>query len=169
MIQKTINMHFIQNRISMITKTFLLVIFIIFSSIISAQEHKYLGTEQNITQEELLAKAVNIDFTAESFHEVYKDSKNTYYVLSTKILKNRMVKIKILELISRDDKLVNIGASPDSEYNLFLVNNSLKKSSDQVLKIMYGYIKQSKNEVSQLTEEQQQQWLLDSDKYSKKK
>lgn len=162
-------MHFFQKQKLMVTPAVLLVIFTLFSSSMIAQEYKYLGTEPNITHEELLQKAAVLDFSAESFQEVYQDSKNTYFVFSTRNLENRVVKIKILELIAKDNTLVNIGASPDTDLNLFLINNSLGKTNDQIREIVHEYIIQSQNEVNQLTDEQQKQWLLENDKYTKKK
>ncbi len=161
-------MHFFQNQNLMVTPAILLVIFTLFSSSILAQEYRYLGTEPNITHEELLQKANLLDYSTESFQELYKDSKNTYFVFSTRSLENRVVKIMILELISKDNTLVNIGASPDTDLNLFLINNSLGKTTDQIREIVHGYVIQSQNEVSQLTDEQQQQWLNENDKYTKK-
>jgi len=124
-------MYFFQSRLSKMTIVWMFVILPLFSSTLLAQEYKYLGTEPNITHEELLQKAAQLDFSEQAFQEIYSDSKNTYYTLSTENIGSRYVRIRILELIATDKALVNIGGSPDSKYNLFLVNNSLGKTTDE--------------------------------------
>jgi len=162
-------MYFFQNQLSKMTVTMMVVVFSVFSTTLMAQEYKYMGTEPNITHEELLQKAAQTDFSQQAFQEIYADSKNTYYALSTENIASRYVKIRILELIATDKALVNIGGSPDSKYNLFLVNNSLGKTTDQLAKVVDEYIMKSQNEANQMSEEQLQLWLRDNDKYAKKK
>ncbi len=162
-------MYFFQNRLSKMTIAWMFVIFPLFSSTLLAQEYKYMGTEPNITHEELRLKAAQTDFSQQAFQEIYTDSKNTYFALSTENIDSRYVKIRILELIATDRALVNIGGSPDSKYNLFLVNNSLGKTTDQMAKVVDEYIMKSQNEANQMSDEQLQIWLLENDKYAKKK
>ncbi len=162
-------MYFFQNQLSKMTIVLMFVVFPLFSSSLLAQEYKYMGTEPNITHEELLQKAAQTDFSQQPFQEIYSDSKNTYFTLSTEKIDSRYVKIRILDLIATDNALVNIGGSPDSKYNLFLVNNSLGKTTDQLAKVVEEYINKSQNEANQMSDEQIQIWLRENDKYAKKK
>lgn len=138
------------------------------STKLMSQESLYLGTEPDITHEELLVKAAEVHDNSLIFEEIYADSKNTYYSLSTNQIETRYEKIRVLELISLDANLVNIGAFPNATYSLFLVNNSLGKTNKDITLLMSNLLLQVHDEVSQLTDQQQIEWLQQNDKYSGK-
>ncbi|PKP33010.1 MAG: hypothetical protein CVT99_03125 [Bacteroidetes bacterium HGW-Bacteroidetes-16] len=159
-------MYIFKNQHAWLTRLAMSVILGMISLSLISQESKYLGTEPNITHEELLQKAANMDFKSDVFKAIYHDSKNTYYALLTEKISSRYEKIKLLEKISTDKSLVNIGASPTSPHSLFLVNNSLGKSETEIEQLVNDLIDQVHTEAMQINEEQQQQWLLKNDKYS---
>ncbi len=147
---------------------FLPVVFFFILGSASAQESKYLGSEKTITHEELFQKAADNDFSQMIFQEIYKDSKNTYFALKMSGIDSRYAQIKLLELITKDKTIVNIGASPDATYGLFLVNNVHNQSAAQVAKTMNTLIDEVNTESATLSPEQQKQWLQKNDKYSEK-
>ncbi|MDP2723448.1 MAG: hypothetical protein Q8O72_11885 [Bacteroidales bacterium] len=162
-------MQFIQNQKLSIARAVVITFVLGFISIsLISQESKYLGTEPDINHEQLIQMASTMDFGDQIFKTIYKDDKNTYFALLTEKISSRYEAIKLLELISSKSDLVNIGASPTSKYSIFLINNSLGKSDREIEQLMNDYIVQVHDRAIQLTEEQQQQWLQQNDKYSGK-
>ncbi|GEM_PF-2678214 len=158
------------NRFHSVSKMVVAAIFFnLLVTISFAQESKYLGNEKNITHQELLQKASKLDFSQTLFLEVYSDSKNTYYALKTSEINSRYERIKLLERISLDQKIVNIGASPDTEFSLFLVNNHYGLTSEQITNTMNTMMQEVKTEAKNTNPTEQNQWLLENDKYSEKK
>jgi len=133
-----------------------------------SQESKYLGEEVNILHSELIQLASETDFNGEIASEIFKDEKNTYFAIDNSSIKSRYVKIRILEQSYSDNKLVNIGSAVDGGFMLFLVNNVLIETDDQVVDIFKEYQEKAIKEESNLSEEELSIWLNEHDKYSKK-
>jgi len=158
------------NRFHSVSKMVVAAVFFnLLVTISFAQESKYLGNEKNITHQELLQKASKLDFSQTLFLEVYSDSKNTYYALKTSEIDSRYERIKLLERIALDQKIVNIGASPYVEFSLFLVNNHYGLTSEQISDTIETLMQEVKTEAQNTSADEQNQWLLENDKYSEKK
>jgi len=141
---------------------------VMLSSASFTQNNKYLGNEKDISGSELIAKAQNTSFQGQVVKEIYSDEKNTYFALDNGSIESRYVKIRILEQSYNDKYLVNIGPDIDSGYMLFLVNNSLNKSQEDIIKLLDTFRVVAVKEEASLNEEAMNLWLSKHKKFSKK-
>lgn len=141
---------------------------VMLSSASFTQNNKYLGNEKDISGSELIAKAQNTSFQGQVVKEIYSDEKNTYFALDNSSIESRYVKIRILEQSYSDKYLVNIGPDIDSGYMLFLVNNSLNKSQEDIIKLLDTFRVAAVKEEASMNEEAMNLWLSKHKKFSKK-
>mgnify|MGYP001182377368 FL=1 len=138
------------------------------SSVTFTQNNKYLGNEKDISGSELFAKAQSINFQGQIAKAIFSDEKNTYFALDNTSIESRYVKIRILEQSYSDKFLVNIGPDIDSGYMLFLVNNSLKKSQEDIVNLIDTFRVAAVKEEASMNEEAMKLWLSKHKKFSKK-
>ncbi len=75
-------MQLIKNRTLSLTRSMVIIFLFCLISISSmSQESKYIGTEPDITNEQLIQKASVLDFGVNLFKVIYKDGKNTCFAL----------------------------------------------------------------------------------------
>jgi len=141
---------------------------VMLSSASFTQNNKYLGNEKDISGSELIAKAQNTSFQGQVVKEIYSDEKNTYFALDNSSIESRYVKIRILEQSYSDKYLVNIGPDIDSGYMLFLVNNSLNKSQEDIIKLLDTFRVAAVKEEASMNEEAMNLWHSKHKKFSKK-
>ncbi|PLX03379.1 MAG: hypothetical protein C0595_07310 [Marinilabiliales bacterium] len=141
---------------------------VMLSSVTFTQNNKYLGNEKDISGSELFAKAQSINFQGQIAKAIFSDEKNTYFALDNTSIESRYVKIRILEQSYSDKFLVNIGPDIDSGYMLFLVNNSLKKSQEDIVNLIDTFRVAAVKEEASMNEEAMKLWLSKHKKFSKK-
>lgn len=146
---------------------FIFSFLIIIISTASAQENNYSGTEKELQASELFTMANSADYSDNICANIHKDEKNTYYSLDVSSFSTKYEKIRILEFIYGNDAIVSIGMNPDKTKYLFLVNNTLNNSEQNVQDAFKDFMVQSKNELNKLNEEQLRLWLIEHDKYLK--
>ena len=147
---------------------FILMLTFSFSGILHAQDGGYMGNETKLAKSELLSKAKSADYGHNISAKLFQDEKNSYFAVDVSKLPSKYEKIRILELSFADNALVSIGSDDSMKYYFFLVNNTLKKSADEIEKLFNEYSIQSKTELQAMNEEQIRLWLIQHDKYSKK-
>ena len=128
----------------------------------------YAGTEPKLEYNTLLEKAKATNFNNELSAKVHQDQKNTYYAIDVSKLKSEYEQIRLLELSYNSTVIVNTGNDRSSNYYLFLVNNTLDKTDEEIFVLFDNYSQQSKTEMLDMTGEQMRLWLIQHDKYSKK-
>lgn len=152
-------------RLMMRFTSILLLMACMHLSALYAQEDKYLGTEKQITLDDLKVIAKQTPFEGNLTVQIHEDVKNTYFAVDATQLASRYEKIRLIELIYSDKKLVNIGANPNDNCFFFLVNNIMLGEKDDILLLFNKYAKQAKEEYNDLSADQRQQWLKEHDKY----
>jgi len=128
----------------------------------------YAGDENKVSTESLLSKAKEADFSNGISAKIFSDSKNSYFAVDLKKLTSNFIKIRILEQSYDNLILVNISNDNTKGYYLYLVNNSLKKSDEEVNTLFTDFLVQAKNEQQLMNDEQMRLWIIQHDKYSKK-
>ncbi len=124
--------------------TLLLILLLSFPHIIHAQNNSYKGTEANLAENDLLEIAKNSDFDNNVSMEIFKDEKNSYYAVDISKLTSTYEQIRILELSFANSTLVNIGSDKQTGFYLFLVNNKLNKSTEEINTLFNKFVSQSK-------------------------
>lgn len=147
---------------------FVLTLLFSFPVLLSAQQGSYKGGEAKLSESDILLKAKAADFGDNISAQIFYDEKNTYYAVDISKISSKYEKIRILELSFADKALVNIGSDNNTGYYFFLVNNTLRKSSDEINKLFSEFMVQSQVELKTMNEEQLRLWLIQHDKYSKK-
>ncbi len=147
---------------------FALMLSLSFPGLLAAQHSSYAGDEAKLSQSILLSKAEVADYGEKISAKIFNDEKNTYYAVDVNKLSSAYEKIRVLELSFSDNALVNIGSDSNTGYYLFLVNNTLNKSTDEINNLFHKFLVQSKTELQEMNEEQIRLWLIQHDKYSKK-
>jgi len=149
--------------------TFILVLTLSINVTKSAvAQGSYAGLEDKVTTENLLSKAKSADFSNGISAKVFSDSKNSYFAVDLSNLSSDFIKIRILEQSYDNLILVNISSDISKEYYLYLVNNSLDKSDDEVNILFTDFLTQAKNERQLMNDEQMRLWIIQHDKYTKK-
>ena len=135
--------------------------------LLHAQHDSYLGNEAKLFKNELVSKAEVADFGDKVSIKIHNDEKNTYFAFDVNKLSNKYEKIRILELCYADNALVSIGSDKDMKFYLFLVNNTLNISTEEVNNLFNDFIIQAETELEAMNEEQLRLWFIQHDKYSK--
>lgn len=159
---------FLTARIKRPFVAFILIFSLSFNGLLYAQHKNYVRQETNLSTEELLDKAQNMDFGDNLSAEIFGDEKNAYYAVDVSKLSSAYEKIRILELGFSNNTLVVIGSDKNTGFYLFLVNNTLNKTTKDVNNLFDRFLTQSKAELKELNDEQLRLWLIQHDKYSKK-
>ena len=146
---------------------FIVIIFFVVTGSLKAQSGSYTGNEANIESGSLLLKASMTDFGDEISVKIFEDDKNTYYAVDVSKLDSKYEQIRILELSYADKIIVNTNSDKTKKYYLFLVNNTLDKSEEEIITLFDDFSIQSKAELEAMNNEQIRLWLIQHDKYSK--
>ncbi len=155
----------INNLLSKIVLTFLLTGLPLF---LSAQNGQYLGTEKAVNTSFLNAKAKSAGFGNQIAAKIYEDVKNSYYAVSAKKIASDYVKIRLLEMVYKNNVLTSISGDIKSDYLFFLVNKSLNKSNTDIVSLFEQYKEKAEKEEQSMTPEALKSWLDKHDKYGKK-
>ncbi len=159
---------FLTTRIKRPLITFILILSLSFTGLLHAQHDTYKGKEASLSMNELLALAETADFENKISVKIFSDEKNSYFAFDVTKLSSSYDKIRILELSFTNKTLVNIGSDKNTGFYFFLVNNSLKKSNEEIINLFNEFLELSKSELQNLNQEQVRLWLIQHDKYSKK-
>ncbi len=135
--------------------------------LLHAQHDSYTGNEAKLFQNELVSKAEAANFGDKVSIKIHNDEKNTYYAFDVNKLSNKYERIRILELCYADNALVSIGSDKNMKFYLFLVNNTLNISTEEINNLFIEFIIQAETELQAMNEEQLRLWLIQHDKYSK--
>lgn len=147
--------------------TLTLAAIISLSSVSFSQNTNNIAQEENITTIELIQKAEVTDFNDQKVKMIYSDNKNSYFAIDNSLIDSRFVKIRILEQTYKDKTLVNIGPEIDEGYMLFLVNNNLNKSREDILKLFDSYRVTAIKEEASMNKESMKSWLENHKKFLK--
>jgi hypothetical protein len=148
--------------------SFILIIPLAFTGSLYAQTGSYAGNEANIESGSLMSKANMTDFGDEICAKIFEDDKNTYYAVDVSKLASKYEQIRILELTYANKVIVNTSNDSTKNYYLFLVNNTLNKSEQDIITLFDGFSVQAKTELETMNNEQLRLWLIQHDKYSGK-
>lgn len=146
----------------------LTIILFFFVLPVFSQHGDYMGTEKDLNESFLIEKAIQTDFSSVFVAEIFKDEKNTYYAVDNSIIQSKYIKIRILEQVFSDKKLVNIGSSIEKGYMLFLVNNTLIDQDEEIIELFNSYYLTAQKEEASMNEEEITQWMKNHNKYRKK-
>lgn len=140
----------------------------IFATTVFSQDNKYLGTEEDLTASDLIEIAKQTDFESDFVAKIHQDVKNTYYAIDNSKIDSRYVKIRIMYQTFSDNKIVNVGASIEDGYALFLVNNTLTGQDDEIIEMFNSYYDIAVKEETSMNEDDMIEWMKKNDKYRKK-
>jgi len=137
----------------------MLVSILILTNLTFSQNNKYLGKEKDITLSELLLKADNTNFEDQIVKRIYSDEKNSYFALKNNTISSKYVKVRILEQSYQDKSLVNIGPEMDDGYMVFLVNNTLNKSDNEIINLFESWRQKAVREMNSMGEAEMKKWI----------
>ena len=158
-------MSMLYSRSGWTINCFFLCVFMLCSHMLISQQDRYLGTEKQITQEDLDQMMEEVSFGEAFSKQIHKDEKNTYFAFDASKLVSRFEKLRLIELIYDDTYLVNIGADPDEPFFFFLVNNVVMDEIGEVEAVFTEYATRAGNDYRNMSPEERQQWLLKHDKH----
>lgn len=145
-----------------------IIVITFFPGLLHSQNDSYIGSEAKLSKSELFSNAESTDFGDNINAKIFYDEKNTYYAVDVSKLASSFEKIRLLELTFDDKTLVNISSDINSKYYLFLVNNTLNTSTEDINNKFRKFCEQTKTELEEMNEEQLRLWTIQHDKYSKK-
>lgn len=148
--------------------SFIAIIVSLFVSSSYSQQSQNNGAEKDLSQSDLSKKASQTDFKSTFVAEIFKDEKNTYFAIDNSTIKSKYVKIRILELVFSDSKIVNIGSSIDEGYMLFLVNNILVDRDKEIMELFNSYKSIAQKEEASMDKDEMTLWMKNRNKYHKK-
>ena len=158
---------FLLTKVKSAIISFIIIISFAVVGPLHAQSGSYIGNEANIESGSLLSKASMTDFGDEISAKIFEDDKNTYYAVDVSKLDSKYEEIRILELSYANKVIVNTNSDKTKKYYLFLVNNTLNKSEEDIIVLFDDFSIQSKTEYEAMNNEQIRLWLIQHDKYSK--
>lgn len=158
---------FLTSKIKSSLIAFALILPFSFTGLLHAQQGSYIGTENSLSENELFAKATDADFGNNISTKIFEDVKNTYFAVDVSKLSSKYEKIRILELSYEDKALVSMGSDENTTFYFFLVNNTLNKSTEEIVGLLNDFLTRAKTELQAMNSEQLRLWLIQHDKYSK--
>ena len=154
--------------ISNFSRNALILLLTAFPTKFFAQSGHYLGTERNINAGFLEAKAKSTNFGNHIAAKIYEDVKNSYYALSVKKIESDYVKVRLLEMVYKDNVLTSISGNINGDYLYFLVNKALNKSDKDIVSLFERYKTKAEKEEQSMSSESLKLWLEHHNKYGKK-
>ena len=116
---------------------------------------------------ELEAMADQANFQENIATAIYIGSKSTFFAIQVSDLSSRYVELRILEQVYLDKEIVHIGMSRDLDFILFLVNNKLSISNNDIVLKFNNYHTTALKEIKSMSKDQLANWLLAHDKSEK--
>ena len=116
------------------------------------------------------AQGPELDFDQENFNGQFCVAAiafeyDNYYVTNLTEFSSRMERIYFLNLVYKENKIVNIDAGIDNDQMWFKSHDA--NTEEEIICLMNDLRDQSKTEVKTFTEKEKEAWLEKHDKFSK--